>query len=112
MPGGYLVIHLVNRENFDPIIPAGDQQYLYLPKNMQRNVLQKASLSLINYEYKANFNILSDNIEKNHENKNEDYSPSAVLKEVIRNTKPREYGKIIIICICQHKSIFCHRLAV
>jgi ubiquinone/menaquinone biosynthesis C-methylase UbiE len=87
MPGGYLVIHLVDRDHFDPIIPAGDPTIFISPQKYAKERITESVVVFDNYEYKANFDILSDNIEKNRENRNEDNSPSAVLKEVIRNIK-------------------------
>lgn len=86
MPGGYLVIHLVDRDNFDPIVPAGDPTIFISPQQYAKERITESVVVFDNYEYKANFDILSDNIDKNHENNNNDYLPSAILKEVIRNT--------------------------
>lgn len=87
MPGGYLVIHLVDRDRFDPIVPAGDPTIFISPQKYAKKRITESVVIFDNYEYKANFDILSDNINKNIENKNEDNLPSAKFKEVIRNTK-------------------------
>jgi len=87
MPGGYLSLHLVDRDKFDPIVPAGDPTLFISPQKYAKERITQSVVKFDNYEYKANFDILSDNINNNQENKNEDNSPSAILKEVIRNLK-------------------------
>ena len=32
MPGGYLIVHLVDRESFDPILPPGNPLYVVSPQ--------------------------------------------------------------------------------
>lgn len=87
MPGGYLVLHLVDRDKFDPIVPAGNPTILISPQKYAKERITESVVVFDNYEYSANFNILSENIDKNRENKDEDGKPSAVLKEVIKDKK-------------------------
>jgi len=54
MPGGYLVIHLVDRDNFDPILPAADVFYVDPQKFAEKRITQ-TKVSFDNHDYKANF---------------------------------------------------------
>jgi len=55
-PGGYLIIHLVNKHKFDPIIPAGDPLVLsaqnYVDKRITNTVVE-----FDKFKYKANFDL-------------------------------------------------------
>lgn len=70
--GGYLILHLVDRSKFDPILPVGDVLYGISPQDYSKKRITSTVASFENYDYKANFNI-----------KNE----IGVLKETFTNKK-------------------------
>ena len=61
MPGGYLIIHLVNRDKFDPILNAADPLHLV---SAQKHAKQRITNSLVkfkDFQYKANFDLDKEN---------------------------------------------------
>lgn len=57
---GYLVLHLVDRELFDPIIPAGDPFVLISPQNYAKKRITSSVVKFNDFDYKANFNLNSN----------------------------------------------------
>lgn len=57
MPGGYLVIHLVNRDKFDPIVPAGNPLYMISPQRFAEKRITNSVVKFNNFKYKADFKI-------------------------------------------------------
>lgn len=47
MPGGFLIVHLVDRETFDPILPPGNPLYIVFLKSMLKRELLKQKLHLM-----------------------------------------------------------------
>lgn len=63
IPGGYLILHLVDREKFDPIIPAGDPFTIISPQKYAEKRITSTTVKFDNMEYKSNFDIInSDDI--------------------------------------------------
>lgn len=56
-PGGYLVLHLVDRENFDPILPAGDPFKIISPQNYAKERITSTVVNFNNFDYKSNFEV-------------------------------------------------------
>ena len=59
-PGGYLVVHLVDRNKFDPILPPGNPFYILSPQNYTKERLTKTKLDFNKYEYNAKFDLNND----------------------------------------------------
>ena len=57
MPGGYLTIHLVNRDMFDPMVPAGKPFFLVSAQSVAKDRLTKSVVEFNNFSYTANFEI-------------------------------------------------------
>lgn len=57
MPGGYLIVHLVNENSFDPIVPAGDVFHGISPQNYSDKRITSSVVKFKNNDYKANFEI-------------------------------------------------------
>lgn len=62
MPGGYLVIHLVNRDKFDPIVPSGNPFLMVSPQKYAKQRITKSKVKLTNFQYDSDFTL---NKEKN-----------------------------------------------
>lgn len=63
MPGGYLAIHLVNRDRFDPILPAGDPLVIVSPQKYAKKRITNTLVKFKDFKYKANFDLKkNDNI--------------------------------------------------
>jgi SAM-dependent methyltransferase len=62
-PGGYLILHLVNRDLFNPIIPAGDPFVIVSPQRYAKERITKSDVIFNNFTYKSEFDIKSDAVE-------------------------------------------------
>ena len=60
MPGGYLIIHLVNRETFDPILPPGNPLYIVSPQKYAKERITKTKITFNDFVYESNFNLDED----------------------------------------------------
>jgi SAM-dependent methyltransferase len=60
MPGGYLILHLVDREKFDPILPPGNPLYIVSPQKYAKNRITHTKITFNNFVYTSNFNLESD----------------------------------------------------
>ena len=58
MPGGYLILHLVNREKFDPILPAGDPFHIISPQSYADKRITTTNVKFDKFDYKANFELV------------------------------------------------------
>ena len=62
IPGGWLVLHLVDRDNFDPILPVAD---IFVggvdPQKFSKDRIMETRASFQNHDYKARFSIEGDN---------------------------------------------------
>tara|TARA_B100000035_G_C20968062_1_gene539715 strand:+ start:42 stop:1028 length:987 start_codon:yes stop_codon:yes gene_type:complete len=57
MPGGYLVLHMVNRDKFDPIIPSADPLHGVYAQNFAKNRVTNSVIKFKDFLYKANFEL-------------------------------------------------------
>jgi len=60
-PGGYLVIHLVNRDKFDPILNVADPLHLISAQKYARKRITNSFIKFKNFQYKANFDLNKGN---------------------------------------------------
>lgn len=57
LPGGTLIVHVVDRNNFDPILPSGNPFYILSPQNYAKERITTTNVDFYGYEYKAKFNL-------------------------------------------------------
>ena len=57
MPGGYLIIHLVNKEKFDPILPPGNPLYIVSPQKYAKKRITKTKVTFNDFVYQSNFDL-------------------------------------------------------
>ena len=57
MPGGTLIVHIVDRESFDPILPPGNPLYIVSPQKYAKERITKSKIVFNDCEYAANFNL-------------------------------------------------------
>ena len=57
MPGGYLVIHLVDREMFDPILPPANPLMFLTPQRYSENRITKSMVTFNGFKYDSNFEL-------------------------------------------------------
>jgi len=62
MPGGYLTIHLVDRDNFDPILPAGDPFGVVSPQSYADKRITSTVVKFNDFDYKSNFELHPNDI--------------------------------------------------
>jgi len=60
MPGGYLIVHLVDRERFDPILPPGNPLYIVSPQKYAKERITKTKVTFNEFVYNSNFNFDKD----------------------------------------------------
>jgi SAM-dependent methyltransferase len=61
MPGGYLIIHLVDRKNFDPILPPGNPLMLVSPQKYANKRITSTKLKFTDFAYNADFQLDEQN---------------------------------------------------
>jgi SAM-dependent methyltransferase len=61
MPGGYLVIHLVNRDQFDPIVEAADPLFMVSPQKFSKKRITNSLVKFKDFQYKADFKLENGN---------------------------------------------------
>jgi SAM-dependent methyltransferase len=59
-PGGYLVIHLVDREKFDPILPPGNPLYIVSPQKYAKQRITTTKVTFNDFIYKSDFKFNKD----------------------------------------------------
>jgi SAM-dependent methyltransferase len=59
-PGGYLVVHLVDREKFDPMVPAGKPFFLISPQSQAKKRITSSSVKFETFQYKSEFHLKTD----------------------------------------------------
>lgn len=57
MPGGSLVVHIVNRDMFDPILPPANPLLLLTPQRYAKERITKSNVNFQNFKYSANFEL-------------------------------------------------------
>jgi len=60
-PGGYLVLHLVDRDMFDPILPPGNPLIMVSPQKYADKRITKTSITFTDFKYDANFDLDEQN---------------------------------------------------
>ena len=61
-PDGFLILHLVDREKFDPIIPAGNPFKIVSPQKYADERITKTNVNFNGFDYKAFFDFKNDNV--------------------------------------------------
>jgi SAM-dependent methyltransferase len=57
MPGGTLIVHLVDREKFDPILPPGNPLYIVSPQKYSKERITKTKITFNDFVYSSNFDL-------------------------------------------------------
>ena len=59
-PGGFMVIHLVDRENFNPILDPADPLVIINPQKYSKKRITNSSIKFKDFQYKCDFKLNSD----------------------------------------------------
>jgi SAM-dependent methyltransferase len=57
MPGGYLIVHLVDRDRFDPILPPGNPLMYVSPQRYAKKRITSTKVKFTDFSYSADFNL-------------------------------------------------------
>ena len=57
MPGGYLIVHLVDRANFDPILPPGNPLLYVSPQRYAKERITSTKVKFTDFSYSADFQL-------------------------------------------------------
>ena len=60
LPQGYLAIHMVNRQKFDPILEAANPLFILSPQKYAKKRITNSIVKFNNFDYKANFKLNGD----------------------------------------------------
>jgi len=61
MPGGYIIVHIVNREKFDPILPPGNPLYIVSPQKYAKKRITNTKINFNEFTYSSDFNLIPTN---------------------------------------------------
>jgi SAM-dependent methyltransferase len=61
MPGGYLIVHLVDRERFDPILPPGNPLLYVSPQRYAKERITSTKVKFTDFSYSADFQFEKQN---------------------------------------------------
>ena len=57
MPGGYLIVHLVDRNKFDPILPPGNPLLYVSPQRYAKERITSTKVKFTDFSYSADFKL-------------------------------------------------------
>jgi hypothetical protein len=57
LPGGYLIIHVVDRDMFDPILPPGNPLLFFSPQRYAKKRITSTKVKFTDFSYHADFNL-------------------------------------------------------
>jgi len=60
MRGGYLIVHLVNRDTFDPILPPGNPLLFVSPQKYAKKRITSTNVKFDTFAYSSNFDLNKD----------------------------------------------------
>jgi ubiquinone/menaquinone biosynthesis C-methylase UbiE len=78
-PGGFFAVHMVNRDKFDPILPAGNPFTIVSPQSYAKKRIMNTTVKFDAFEYKSTFD-MKETIQSNTE-------PNAFMRETFKNNK-------------------------
>lgn len=62
MPGGYLIVHLVDKYKFDPILPPGNPLYIVSPQKYAKERITSTKITFNDFIYDSNFKLNENDI--------------------------------------------------
>lgn len=62
MPGGFFIIHLVDKYKFDPILPPGNPLYIVSPQKYAKERITKTKVTFNDFVYDSNFKMDSEDV--------------------------------------------------
>jgi SAM-dependent methyltransferase len=62
MPGGFLIVHLVDKYKFDPILPPGNPLYIVSPQKYAKERITKTKVTFNEFVYDSNFKLDNNDV--------------------------------------------------
>lgn len=62
VPGGYLIINLVNKNKFNPLPPATNPLFLVSPQRFAKKRITKGKAVFNNFDYESNFSVFPNDV--------------------------------------------------
>ena len=62
MPGGFLIVHLVDKYKFDPILPPGNPLYIVSPQKYAKERITKTKVTFKDFVYDSNFKLDTNDV--------------------------------------------------
>jgi hypothetical protein len=56
-PEGYLIIHLVDRNHFDPVVPGGKPMFIVSPQKFAKERITNSLVKFRSFQYKSDFTV-------------------------------------------------------
>jgi hypothetical protein len=60
MPGGFLIVHFVDKYKFDPILPPGNPLYVVSPQKYAKERITSTKITFNDFVYNSNFKLDKD----------------------------------------------------
>lgn len=73
LPGGYFIVQLVNKDMFDPVVPAAKPFYMINPQSFADERITESVVKFNDFDYRSNFEIFPNDF--------------AEFKEIFKDTK-------------------------
>lgn len=61
-PGGFFVVQLVDKNKFDPVVPAGKPFVMINPQSFAKKRITKSNVIFNNFEYKSDFQVFPNDV--------------------------------------------------
>ena len=62
MPGGYLILHLVDKLQFDPILPAANPLLVVSPQRYAKQRINSSKITFDDFKYQSEFNVINEQL--------------------------------------------------
>jgi hypothetical protein len=62
VPGGYLALHLVNKDRFDPVLPVGNKLDIFAPQDFSKERMLETRAKFDDFEYKGQFEVFPNDL--------------------------------------------------
>ena len=92
-PGGYLAVHLVDRDKFDPILPAGDPFGIISPQKYAKKRITSTVVKFKGFDYKSEFEVAGDSTAGDSTAGDTTADANASLQETFKNKKDGKVRK-------------------
>lgn len=97
-PGGYFIVHLVDKNKFDPVVPAAKPFVLINPQSVAKNRINSSEVIFNNFKYKSNFQIFPNDFVQFREIFKDTSNGSGKVRENIHNMWIPSKQKVISEC--------------